>query len=159
MNLEDPAPGPSPISPPLRIRIAPRGFFELLVIGYLIASGAQQTWIGIQGASGGMDWSRDEVRSIAWPLAVGLFSLLLSAQLWFRIPIARLSVSILFLLQLSLRVHESVIQAPETWLLGSPAFRLQQLAEILFWALATIGLLTRPWSTTMHHPDDDPRLI
>ena len=159
MNLESPPPGPSPHDTPLRIRIAPRGFFELLIIGYLITSGVQHTWAGIQGASGGMEWSRDEVRSIAWPLAVGLFSLLLSAQLWFRIPIARLSISILFLLQLSLRVHEAVIQAPETWLLGSPAFRLQQLAEIIFWATATIGLLTRPWSTPVHFHDDDPRLI
>ena len=142
---------------PRRSPAIPLGYFEWLLVGFLLVSGAIHLFEGWSPIIAGGVMTRDEF----WRVAVGTFSILLGGQVILRTPVARFSIAILFLLQIGRWVNQFAIEQPEAWLTASWQFRLQQLGLLMFWAVAVIWVLSRPWRMrrgSVHADPVDPYL-
>lgn len=127
----------------LRQPAAPRtplGFFEWLLVGFLVTGGALHLVHGFGPSLSGEPLTRDAL----WRIAVGSFSLLLSGQVFLRTPAARYSISLLFLMQVIALVQLYAIRSPESWLEATELFRIQRLVELGFLAAAMVLVLIRP---------------
>ena len=130
----------------------PLGYFEWLLVGFLLVSGGMHLYGGWAPIISGGAMSREEF----WRVAVGTFSLLLAGQVILRTPVARFSIAILFLLQIGRWVNRFAIENPELWLSSTWEFRVQQLASIAFWSIAVVWVLCRPWRTRRLKSFGDP---
>ena len=138
--------------PPRRSFAVPLGYFEWLLVGFLLVSGAIHLVGGWSPIIAGGAMTREEF----WRVAVGTFSILLGGQVILRTPVARFSIAILFLLQIGRWVNQFAIEQPEAWLTATWQFRLQSLASICFWSIAVIWVLSRPWRMRAGSSPHDP---
>ncbi len=135
-NSEQPIPEPRP-----RIVIrTPLSFFEWLLFGFLLTSGALHLYGGWGPSFDGDPMTREGL----WEVAVGTFSILLSGQVFLRTPAARFSISLLFLMQGIAFVQRYAVYHPERWLQATDLFRLQRLIELGFFAIAIVLVHVRP---------------
>ncbi|HIN81098.1 MAG TPA: hypothetical protein EYN00_08480 [Planctomycetes bacterium] len=110
--------------------------FTWLLVGYLLTWGGLSTYRGvvIWAELGGVD------REALWGLLVGTFALLLGLQLMFRVPGARFSIAILFLMQIFATVQRFAILDPQLWWTISITARLQVLLESGFLLIALVWM-------------------
>jgi len=118
----------------------PLAFFEWLLVGFLVTSGALHLVRGLGPLLDGEAITRDGL----WGISVGAFSLLLSGQVFLRTPAAHFSISLLFLMQLVAFVQRYALRSPESWLEATDLFRVQRLVELGFFAIAMVLVLMRP---------------
>ena len=118
----------------------PLRFFDWLLLGFLLTAGILQLWRGWTPTLRGEPMTHEAY----WRIAIGTFSLLLSGQVFLRTPAARLSISLLFLMQVIAFVKQFAWSEPERWMDASRAFRVQRLAELGFFAIAMVLVHLRP---------------
>ncbi len=126
----------TPVDPSLPTRLgqlvrAPLSTFEWLLIGFLLTSGSLHLYHGwfFQGLN---------ERMYLEELVIGFVSILFSGQVLLRTPLSRLSLSLLFLVQIFAVTHHYAIESPGSWLEASPFFRIQRLIELGFFAIAMV---------------------
>ncbi|MGA1201477.1 MAG: hypothetical protein ACO4BJ_00685 [Planctomycetota bacterium] len=135
-------------SPERRSILVPFGPFEWLLVGYLVVSGLIHVGLGVTPL-----WRGDPfTRLHSFRIATGVFSLLLTGQLIHRVPVARYSISLIFIMQIGLFLKLYVIESPLLWSGLTTAERLQRVGEFGFWVIAVLLVLTRPWRVA-HYAD------
>ncbi|MGA1488575.1 MAG: hypothetical protein ACO4B3_06145 [Planctomycetota bacterium] len=96
-------------SPERRSILVPFGPFEWLLVGYLVVSGLIHVGLGVTPL-----WRGDPfTRLHSFRIATGVFSLLLTGQLIHRVPVARYSISLIFIMQIGLFLKLYVIESLE----------------------------------------------
>ena len=111
-------------------------FFTWLLVGYLLTWGGLSTFNGttIWATIGGVN------RDALWALLVGTFSFLLGMQLMFRVPGARFSICVLFMMQLFATIQRFAILEPQSWWSISVISRLQLILESGFLLVAVVWM-------------------
>ncbi len=119
-------------------------FFLWLLIGYLGTDAFfRLTFVGIEM------FQRDEfrwglTREQFWNLLLGSFYLILALQVLVRSFAARISISVIFVIQIVLFVVNYAVLYPEKWWGAGTPSRLQQLAQLLFFTVSLILMNRRP---------------
>ena len=119
----------------------PLGFFEWLLVGYLVTSGLVHLFFGLRPLLDDDPLDRFH----AFRIATGAFSLLLTGQLLHRIPVARYSIALILIMQIGLFLKRYAVEAPFLWTELAPLERAQKVTEFGFWMVALILVLARPW--------------
>ncbi|MFQ5653670.1 MAG: hypothetical protein ACE5GW_02935 [Planctomycetota bacterium] len=115
--------------------------FLWILVGYLACDGIVRLGIVLGHLLPG-EGSASFTREVLWQLILGCFSLLLLVQIIFRSFAARISITLLFLLQVVTFVQQYVVLQPQDWWSGGVLGRLQLLVQVVFLTSAVILLNT-----------------
>jgi len=130
-DLEEETPAETPSASSGQLVRSPLSTFEWLVIGFLLTSGSLHLYYGWHFHGLNERMSLEE-------LSLGAVSILFSGQVLMRTPLSRLSLSLLFLVQIFALTHHYAVASPGSWLEASSFFRLQRLVELAFFAIAMV---------------------
>ncbi|MFN0060116.1 MAG: hypothetical protein ACKVX7_16785 [Planctomycetota bacterium] len=122
----------------------PLPFFVKLLVGFLLVDGLAGVGRVLMNylarESTGWRFNADEF----WILLLGVFYLLLVPQVLLRLLAARISLTMIFALQVALFGAQYCVHDPAEWWGLSTAARLQGLGEVLFFTAAMVVLNRRP---------------
>ena len=110
--------------------LATDALFRLMFLGAEVASREEFRW--------------QITREQGWSLLLGVFYLLLAGQLLLRSFAARISICVIFAIQIGLFVANFVVLHPEKWWSFGTAIRLQLLAQVIFYSISIVLINRSP---------------
>lgn len=118
------------------------GFLKFLAFYLLTEASVRITSAVLQFTRGTSTDLRDDM----WNLLLGTFYLLLVPQIFVRTIAARLSLSLVFGIQVLMIVLEIVVRTPKAWSYASSGERAQILGQVVFYSVVIVLLNRKPIS-------------
>lgn len=118
------------------------GFLKFLAFYLLTEASVRITSAVLQFSRG----TSTDLREDMWNLLLGTFYLLLVPQIFVRTIAARLSLSLVFAIQVMMIVLEIVVRSPKAWSYASTGARAQLLGQVVFYSLVIVLLNRKPIS-------------
>ena len=118
------------------------GFLKVLAIYLLTEASIRISTATLQFTRG----TSEDLREDMWHLLLGTFYLLLVPQIFVRTVAARISLSLVFLIQVLMILVEIGIRSPHAWTYLSAFGRFQILAQLIFFSVVIVTLNRRPIS-------------
>ncbi len=120
-----------------------------LLLAYLVVdAGVELSWLAHRYFdAAGYAVTRDDL----WVILIGSFYLLLVPQILVRSVAARVSLSVVFAVQIAVFLVNFGLQAPEEWSTASALGRFQEVGKLIFFSVFIVLLNRKPISETLRH--------